>query len=297
MPKDSASILLCTHVTPECPVSATTYGYVPNLGANTFFTVFYGILGICQLVLGIYFRTWTFMMALVVGAWMETAGYVGRLLMHQNPWSQSAFKLQIVCLVLAPTFVAAGVYLTLKHTILYLGPRYSRLKPALFTWTFIGCDIGSLCLQAAGGGIAASAGRTDRSLLKIGDDVITTGITFQVVTMSVCGLLGLEFFIRFVKAGAHWEGDGEKAWEARTFLSNHVNWICLAESLAYTTVLCRCIYRVPEMAGGWGNPLMRRENEFLILDGTMISISILALTIFHPGFYFTSIRTGYKKKT
>ena len=26
-------------------------------------------------------------------------------------------------------------------------------------------------------------------------------------------------------------------------------------------------HRLPEMSGGWGNELMRKENEFLILDG------------------------------
>lgn len=24
---------------------------------------------------------------------------------------------------------------------------------------------------------------------------------------------------------------------------------------------------LPEMAGGWGNPLMRKEEEFIVLDG------------------------------
>jgi hypothetical protein len=37
--------------------------------------------------------------------------------------------------------------------------------------------------------------------------------------------------------------------------------------VAYVTVLIRCIYRLPEMAGGWGNALMRNEREFLLLDG------------------------------
>lgn len=26
-------------------------------------------------------------------------------------------------------------------------------------------------------------------------------------------------------------------------------------------------HSLPEMAGGWGNPLMQKENEFLVLDG------------------------------
>ena len=227
----------CTHVSPECPISATTYGYRPNAGGNIFFTVFFGILGIFQLGFGIHFRSWTFLVALGIGCFMEVAGYIGRILMWQNPWDESGFKLQIVCLILAPTFVAAGVYLNLKHIILYLGHEHSRLKPKLFTWIFIGCDIGSLILQAAGGGVAASAGSTDQKTLKIGDDIIIAGIAFQVATMSVCGILGLDFFISVLRhrrntihEKSYGTGRGIKA-------------MIFAEIFAYFTVLIRCIYR------------------------------------------------------
>lgn len=27
------------------------------------------------------------------------------------------------------------------------------------------------------------------------------------------------------------------------------------------------LYSLPEMAGGWGGELMRRESEFMVLDG------------------------------
>lgn len=231
----------CTHVSPACPVEASTYGYYPNLGGNIFFTVFYGICGVFQLALGLYFQSWTFGVALVIGAFLETAGYIGRVLMNDNPWSPPAFKLQIVCLILAPTFVAAGVYLTLKHIILYLGPEHSRLKPKLFTWIFIGCDVGSLILQAAGGGVAAAAGNTDQTLLKTGDDIIIAGIAFQVATMAVCGILGLEFFYRI------WRRDGgffapEKETE-RIVSPTRVKFVIGGEVFAYFTVLIRCIYR------------------------------------------------------
>jgi hypothetical protein len=278
-----ASYSTCTEVSPLCPVEATTYGYYPNLAGNIFFTVLFGILALFQLGIGIYYRTWTFMVAVAVGAILELAGYIGRVLMHSNPWNSSAFKLQIVCLVLAPTFVAAGIYLTLKHIILALGPEHSRLKPALFTWIFIGCDVGSLILQAAGGGVAAAAGNTNVKLLKAGDDIIIAGIAFQVATMSVCGFLGLEFFIRYLKRGPGLAGE-------KTSVGRNIKWVIISEVLAYFTVLIRCIYRyvsftilsihlpdllarltmetsIPEMAGGWGNPLMQKENEFLVLDG------------------------------
>ncbi|KAL4808080.1 RTA1 like protein-domain-containing protein [Aspergillus unguis] len=277
----------CHEVSALCPVEATTYGYYPNFGGNVFFAVWFGLLGTIQLGIGIYYRAWTMMIALAVGGLMELAGYIGRILMYNNPWDSDGFKLQIVCLILAPTFVAAGIYLTLKHIILALGPEHSRLKPKLFTWIFISCDVGSLILQAAGGGVAAAAGN-DQRVLKIGDDIIIAGIAFQVATMSVCGLLALEFFLRVRKNG------GPGSFSEKSVGRRSIHLILFAEIFAYFTVLIRCIYRIPEMAGGWGNPLMRKESEFLVLDGMMIALAILSLTVFHPSFFLPSLRKGVK---
>ncbi|GLI80428.1 hypothetical protein PoHVEF18_008783 [Penicillium ochrochloron] len=287
----------CTSVSPLCPVQATTYGYYPNFGGNIFFTVFFGILGVLQIGYGIYFRTWTFMVALGAGAIMEMAGYVGRVLMNSNPWDESAFKLQIVCLVLAPTFVAAGVYLTLKHIVLNLGPEHSKLKPRLFTWIFISCDVGSLILQAAGGGVAAAAGKTNQKLLKAGDDIIIAGIAFQVVTMAVCGLLGLHFFWNVYRSGNGLVSEKTLDDPTPAISPRRMKLVIIAEVFAYFTVLIRCIYRIPEMAGGWGSPLMQKENEFLVLDGMMIALACTSFTLVHPGLFIPSMRTGRKNST
>lgn len=233
----------CSAVSPQCPVEATTYGYYPNFGGNVFFTAYFGLLAIFQLGFGIYFRTWTLMVALGAGAIMEMAGYVGRVLMNANPWNESAFKLQIVCLVLAPTFVAAGVYLTLKHIVLNLGPEHSKLKPRLFTWIFISCDVGSLILQAAGGGVAAAAGKYNQKLLKAGDDIIIAGIAFQVATMAVCGLLGLHFFWNVFRKGNGLVGEKSVDDPTPAISPQRMRLVIIAEVFAYFTVLIRCIYR------------------------------------------------------
>ncbi|RJE26729.1 RTA1 domain protein [Aspergillus sclerotialis] len=285
-----ASYSTCKEVSPQCPISATTYGYRPNAGGNIFFTVFFGVLGVCQVGYGVYFRSWTFLVALGVGTFMEVAGYIGRLLLWKNPWNEDGFKLQIVCLVLAPTFVAAGVYLSLKHIILYLGPEHSRLKPKLFTWIFIGCDVGSLILQAAGGGVAASAGHSNQDLLDVGDNIIIAGIAFQVATMACCGILGLDFFISVLRRGR--DSMREKAYGT----GRGIKFMIIAEIIAYFFVLIRCIYRIPEMSGGWGGPLMQRENEFLALDGMMIAVACLAFTVCHPAVFFPTMRTGFKPR-
>lgn len=262
----------CTEVTPQCPAIATTYGYYPILSVNAFFLALFGLCCLGCLIIGVWTKTWTYTVALGIGTLLETAGYAGRILMNDNPWSDSGFRLQIVCLILGPSLVAAAIYLTLKHFVLYCGQQYSPLKPRLYPWVFIGCDIGSIVLQACGGGIAASGGNSNIKLLNAGNNLIIAGIAFQVATMAGCGLLVLLYIWRYRK-GAPLKGqlddksNYQLSKEQGTVSLGKVKLFAAVVSLSYVTVLIRCIYRLPEMAGGWGNPLMRNEKEFLLLDG------------------------------
>jgi hypothetical protein len=129
-----------------------------------------------------------------------------------------------------------------------------------------------MVLQGIGGGMAAAGGTKNQALINGGNKMIVAGIAFQVVTMAVCGLLVLIYVIRYKKGAAARNAVEEKSayhsdkeqgsialWKIKVF-----GWMV---TLAYFTVLIRCIYRLPEMAGGWGNSLMRNEKEFLLLDG------------------------------
>ncbi|KAF9891388.1 hypothetical protein FE257_004244 [Aspergillus nanangensis] len=174
----------CTSISPQCPVSATTYGYTPNLPANALLATIFGICGIYHILIGLKARSWTFMIALAIGSLMEMVGYIARIGMHNNVWDSGAFQQQIVCLIVAPSFVAAGIYWSLKHIVLHVGPEHSRLRPNLYPWVFIGCDIGSIILQAAGGGVAGSAGDENPDLLNVGNNIMIAGIAFQVGTMA-----------------------------------------------------------------------------------------------------------------
>ncbi|KAJ5497699.1 RTA-like protein [Penicillium expansum] len=132
------------------------------------------------------------------------------------------------------------------------------MNPKLFTWIFIGSDIGSIVLQAAGGGVANAAG-TDQAMVEKGNNITIAGIVFQVATMSECGVMALEFFIasrKNLREGFQGEAGTEK-------LQQRICLVLAAEIVAYTTVLIRCIYQFPEMAGGWGNDLMQNQMEFL----------------------------------
>ena len=87
-----------------------------------------------------------------------------------------------------------------------------------------------------------------------------------------CGLLILLYIWRYrkgapVKGHIDEKSNYQLSKEQGTLSLGKIKLFALAVGLAYITVLIRCIYRLPEMAGGWGNPLMRNEKEFLLLDG------------------------------
>lgn len=92
----------CTKVTDFCVVEETIYGYYPNLGANVFFLVIFAICGIVQLYQGFRWRTRSFLIAMGLGCLTECIGYVGRILLHDNPWSDVGFEMQICCIIIAP---------------------------------------------------------------------------------------------------------------------------------------------------------------------------------------------------
>lgn len=171
----------CEFVNATCPVEATIYGYYPSLPANAFFAGFFGIAAIIHLFYGTRYKTWSYMAAISLGCIAESVGYIGRVLMNDNPWNDMAFNIQIVLLIFAPSFLAAGIYLTLKHIVLQFGAEWSRLRPSWYTYIFVCCDVSSLAMQSAGGAMAAMADPGEK-IGDIGTNLMIAGIIWQVVS-------------------------------------------------------------------------------------------------------------------
>jgi hypothetical protein len=68
------SYRVCTEVSALCPVSRTVLGYYPNLGANIFFAIGFGLCFFAVLSVGIWKRTWSFMIAVASGCVLEMVG-------------------------------------------------------------------------------------------------------------------------------------------------------------------------------------------------------------------------------
>lgn len=284
----------CTEVTPQCPIEATTYGYAPNLPSNIILAAIFGLCALGQATLTLRFRIWGFGIAATIGCAGECLGYIGRIALHYNVWDRTAFSVQLVALIVAPSFLAAAIYLTLKHMVLYFGAQYSRLKPVLYVWIFVCADVACILLQAAGGGVAAS--NKDAETTQTGNDMIIAGLSIQVIVMFVCFLLALDFALNIWKGRvvrSRYQAVVEEA--PKTTVKNFRLYV-FCTCLAFLTIFIRSVYRVPEFAGGWGGEAMRNELDFMLLDGMMVAIATCVMTVAHPGIFFPAMSSKHRSR-
>jgi len=78
-----------------CSIHDSVYGYRPSLGANITFAVLFSVAMIIHTILGIRWKTWWYMWCMILGCTHEIVGYIGRVLLYNNPWNFVAFILQI----------------------------------------------------------------------------------------------------------------------------------------------------------------------------------------------------------
>ena len=78
------------------------------------------------------------------------------------------------------------------------GEQFSRFLPRTYTVVFVSCDVLSLCVQAVGGALTASA-TTDSDRTK-GVNVLISGLTFQAFSLALFLSLCTEFALRVRKA-------------------------------------------------------------------------------------------------
>jgi RTA1 like protein len=83
----------CTLAT--CSVLTSVLRYRPSLAANAIFVALFGLSFVVHAVQGVRWRTWAFMVAMLLGCAVEMVGYGGRIMMYRNPFSFPGFITQI----------------------------------------------------------------------------------------------------------------------------------------------------------------------------------------------------------
>lgn len=281
----------CTKET--CPINLTIYQYAPSLAANATFLALFGLSGLIHLGQAVANRRttspWTYSMPTVIGCIGEIIGYVGRIMEHFDPFSGNGFYIQICCLTIAPAFFTASIYFCLGDFVRLYDPnsQISRFKdPRIFAWIFIPCDIISLVLQAAGGGLAATSVEQGDNP-DPGTDVMITGLAWQVFTLLIFIVLSLDFAFNIYRSRGSLDkpsisrsASPEKFGtdEATAKITPRSPKMPLKNLLLYIVPFCaavilifaRCCYRVAELSGGWTGSLIHDETSFIVLEGVWV---------------------------
>ncbi|KAJ5234681.1 RTA1-domain-containing protein [Penicillium citrinum] len=253
----------------------TSYDYIPSKGAGIVFCLLFGITFIAHIVQFTWKKTW-WCSVFAIGSAVEVLGWAGRTWNADCPYNSTAFMIQISTLIIAPVFYTAGIYILLGRLIKIFGPESSVLSPKLYLWIFCTCDVVSLVIQAAGGGMASSASGGEGDTAP-GTNTMVAGIVFQLVSISVFVYFAFDFLRRATRAGLLSIGK-----------MNSVNYIIFAMIISIVFIYIRSIYRVIELAQGWTGYVMTHEVFFIILDGVMMVVAVGIFNIFHPGWLLPS---------
>ena len=237
-----------------CDVKYSVFEYRPSIAANSLFFALFIISGALHLIQGflnwrsrIWSTQWFYCWAMVLGCVTEVIGYIGRILLHSNPFNFPYFLIQIVCLTIAPAFFSAAIYITLGQTVRTLG--HPRFNPRLYAYIFIPSDLIALTLQASGGGL--SSGNSHQT----GVDLSLAGLSFQVVSLVVFSVLALDW-IRYYRS-----------FHEATVLPGRFKAFAWLLTISILLILARCAYRIDELSSGYDGALFHDQTSFIILEG------------------------------
>ncbi|PBK87225.1 RTA1 like protein [Armillaria gallica] len=269
------------------------YGYTPTEYVTIIFVALFGASTFAHTVQSLHYRIWWPFPTIILAGVMEILGWSGRLWSSFSPTLRTPYMIQIVTTILGPTPLVAGNFIILGGIISLLGPAYSRLSPKYYSWIFVSCDIVSLIVQGAGGGIAASADDHDGATL--GGNIMLGGIVFQMVVITCYAILAAEFFVRYIKnqpiysrIGSSTRRQSEVTLASneqyfRGELSGKIKLMMIALSFNTLCLYIRAIYRTIELSDGWNGRIITTEVYFNVLDGAMVVLAMYAINFAHPG--------------
>ncbi len=78
-----------------CPVESAILGYQPSIPGNGVIIGAFALSMFIHIFQGVRWRSWDFMICMVIGCIDEILGYAGRIMLNKNPFSFAAFIIQV----------------------------------------------------------------------------------------------------------------------------------------------------------------------------------------------------------
>lgn len=163
--------------------------------------------------------------------------------------------------------------------IIIYAPDRARFRPQVYTYMFITFDLIALILQAIGGAIASLADPRS-SAQQAGINTMIAGVSWQVFALVVFGLLSLDFWLRVRSLHAAALNPAFAELRARRLFQPG---FVLAIAAAGVFIFVRSVFRCAELSEGLEGDLANDQVTFMVLEGAMIALTSILLTVFHPG--------------
>ncbi|MCJ1476129.1 hypothetical protein MMC13_004794 [Lambiella insularis] len=247
-------------------------------------------------------RAW-YLYLLMLGILMEVFGYWTRVLAIQNPSNNAAVFMTFLLTTLAPSFLAAGCYMTFGRIIYWVTPENRRgfrqvWIPARFvTMIFICLDMLSFTIQCIGiFFLIAKLSNSDRTsdqqnqYIKTTYNILRVGFIMQNIVFGVFTIVVLRFMFASKAWKFDWPESGSNKWRT-------LGWSVV---IAAFLIFSRSLFRTFEFTlNGGDNYLRSHEWPFYLFDMVPIVFVLMVYNVAHPGRFLPSdyctIRHGYKK--
>ena len=222
-------------------------------------------------------------------------GYLGRMILYENPFSNVGAAFQICALSLAPGFFAWTIWLILKQFMLAFGNRFgigfSDLR--LCSWFMAYICIFSTTMHMTGDLMQFFGNPLDEQLLLWGYTLAIATALLQVFCLILLASMTGFYFLqrrRYFRQQSH-----TPSCNARKFLQDReYEMAALRRSIphivvAFLFILVRCIYRLAAAIGGWNSRVNLDELTFAIVEGFTCCIAAGILINVHPAYSFLQL--------
>ena len=255
------------------------FTYDPNWGACIFFIVIFAILTLLLLIQG---KRYYWLHALTLMGAMECSGYIARIVLYASP-NASAFKAELVILILAPNLLAFTCYVILGKIITYVfdthrvssADSWLTRNPHWIPYFYVSSDILCITIQGIGGGILSGADTS--SQLNTGKAVEVTGLALQLFFIAT--FLVICFYV--------WRAM-QKHQRSAAAASSGINLVAqlrpayIALAILIGLLVVRNIYRTAEFStGGFTTGYFERNEAWYdVFDSTLMSVALMVAIAF-----------------
>lgn len=131
--------------------SRAFFTYEPSPVGNAIFIAVFAVLIPLAVIIGVKCKRLLCATAVVVGLALEVIGYVGRVLLRNDPISEAGLNLFLVGTTLGPNFICIVIFMTVPPVVTVYGDHFRSWRPKWYQYLLYALTAASVILELAGG--------------------------------------------------------------------------------------------------------------------------------------------------